>query len=111
MEAPGIEPSKIARIWLKTASVCNLPLGRTATQSDANYRIAFEPVAARGSKPEPSMEGPGDPLEASVELAARAQRWELVGELGRLLAERQRARLAPDVASLEIERARRGGNR
>ncbi|HEX9619165.1 MAG TPA: hypothetical protein VF989_03455 [Polyangiaceae bacterium] len=40
-------------------------------------------------------------------LAARDQRWEVVAELGRELAERRRARQAPAIASIDAARAKR----
>ncbi|MEP7052801.1 MAG: hypothetical protein ABJB12_20705, partial [Pseudomonadota bacterium] len=43
-------------------------------------------------------------LARAVTLAAEAGEWTVVAELGRQLAERERARTAPDVASLDRER-------
>ncbi|MBN1608772.1 MAG: hypothetical protein JW940_19245 [Polyangiaceae bacterium] len=62
----------------------------------------------------PAPMAPADPVEAAlgaaVRLAVLAGKWDVVTELGRVLAERQRLRVAPEVASLEAERARRGAH-
>jgi hypothetical protein len=54
---------------------------------------------------------PTDAVEAAlaqaVALAAKAEQWTVVAELGRELAERRRARQAPAIASIDAARAKR----
>jgi hypothetical protein len=55
--------------------------------------------------------GPGGieaALARAIALASEAGQWEVVTTLSRELGERRRARTAPEVASIEDARARRG---
>jgi hypothetical protein len=83
--------------------------------TDAGVNPERAPATASG-KPAilGSSDSPGqftDPVERALaraaELAAAAGEWDTVRELSRELGERRRARAAPDVASLDDERARR----
>jgi hypothetical protein len=69
-------------------------------------------MAKAEAAPECEVNTASDPVETAlaraVELASGAGAWAVVAELGRELAERRRARVAPGIPSLEAERAKRG---
>jgi hypothetical protein len=53
------------------------------------------------------LEAVEESLGVALRLAAEAQQWAVVEVLSRELGERRRARTAPEVASLDAERAKR----
>ena len=76
------------------------------TDSDAK-----SPIARRDEPAVTACDSTDDPvalsLARSIESATAAGQWSVVADLSRLLADRQRLRAAPDVASLDAARARR----
>ena len=74
------------------------------------------PLAQPAGHVDDRLGPPGSPVDAveaalgnAVELAAREGRWDVVVELGRVLAERQRLRpTTMGIVELDAERARRG---
>jgi integrase len=102
----GLEPGKETPIQHDLGSIRDRADEPIATQSDAKCAIARDPVTGCDSK----TRAP-DPVELAlaraVELAAAAGQWDVVATLGRELGERRRAREAPAVASLDVERERR----
>ena len=55
----------------------------------------------------PRLDAVEEALSVALKLAAEARQWGAVETLSRELGERRRARTAPDVASLDSERAKR----
>jgi hypothetical protein len=100
----GFESATKITIQHKSCPIRDRSSGQPTTQTDAKYANANDAVTACDSNADPIERA----LSESIGLAAAAGQWSAVSELGRLLAERQRPRQAPGVASLDAARAKRG---